>query len=564
MAEDNKIPLEVEVDGVEQSINSLKELRTAVKAAKDEQVKAAAAYGESSKQYKQATQRVSELTDKVDDLTDSTKSLQGSGVERASAGFNLLGEGLRNLDFDKVKVGLTAMKTALAAVGIGLIVQAVMYLVENFKELSEGSGVVAKALQFVGSIITSVTDKIAEFTDYLGLTNTALDKLGDSIVTNANAAKDALAGQTAEYDRQIAVAKASGQNSVDLEKAKQQAIIDTNKALIEQTIAYVRGGGVLKEEQKKLLTEQMEAIKNAVTTQKVIEITHTADLKKENDTRLADKKKQYDDELAARNAQFAKELQMRVDNSNLLATIDEQKRLEEKAKQDAWMEEAALATDEGEAQKITSQNLTQQLKDDQRKQDLEDYKTNYASQLQIAQATTQSLQSLSDLFFTVKNRNLQKGTAAELKAAEQQFKINKALAITSAVISGIQGVINALSAQSVIPEPFGTILKVASAVGIGIAAAANVAKIASTKFSVSGGGGGGGAALPSAPPIPAPPSISTQDNNTNKGTSFDENGKRIGGEEQKQPVIQVKATVGVNEVADKQNRVDTLEKQSTF
>lgn len=172
--------------------------------------------------------------------------------------------------------------------------------------------------------------------------------------------------------------------------------------------------------------------------------------------------------------------------------------------------------------------------------------------------------SFNDFSFSVKNKNLQKGTAAELKAAEQQFKINKALAITSAVISGIQGVINALSAQSVIPEPFGTILKVASAVGIGIAAAANVAKIASTKFDAGGGGGGGSASAVTSVPIPAPPTINTPAANTNQGTTFDESGKKIGGEDKKQPVIQVKATVVETEVTDTQKRVDTLNKQSTF
>ena len=187
--------------------------------------------------------------------------------------------------------------------------------------------------------------------------------------------------------------------------------------------------------------------------------------------------------------------------------------------------------------------------------------------LNAAQMTSQSMQNLSDAFFAVKNRNLQKGSAAERKSAEQQFKVNKALAIQSAVITGIQGVMNALSAQSVLPEPAATILRVATAVGVGIAAAANIAKIASTKFDAGGGGGGGGAAaLPSAPPIPSPPSISTQQNNTSQSTSFDETGKRIGGDNEKQmtPVIQVKATVGVDEVSSKTNRVETLEKQSTF
>src|SRR3989304_3052834 len=83
--------------------------------------------------------------------------------------------------------------------------------------------------------------------------------------------------------------------------------------------------------------------------------------------------------------------------------------------------------------------------------------------------------------------NTRKGSAEEEKAARQQFKINKALAIQSAVISGIQGVVNALSAHSV-----------------GIAAATNVAKIAATQFTLNGGGESSGVAVPASPSSASP------------------------------------------------------------
>lgn len=114
----------------------------------------------------------------------------------------------------------------------------------------------------------------------------------------------------------------------------------------------------------------------------------------------------------------------------------------------------------------------------------------------ISNQSISAMQGLSDLFFSIKMANVKKGSEAELKAAKQQFKINKALAIASATISTIQGVINALTAQSVIPEPYGTILKVVSAVAVGAAGAANIAKISSQQFE---GGGGGGAVTPTAP-----------------------------------------------------------------
>jgi hypothetical protein len=74
------------------------------------------------------------------DLNDSSKSLKGSGFEMLKQGFSQIREGLMNLDFDKVKVGLTGMgsgftsmgqqakaaftgiKGAIAATGIGLLV----------------------------------------------------------------------------------------------------------------------------------------------------------------------------------------------------------------------------------------------------------------------------------------------------------------------------------------------------------------------------------------------------------------------------------------------------------
>ena len=562
MAED-KIAVEIEVKGSEESIQSMKDFKAAIKAAKDEQLKAAAAFGEGSDEFVKASKKVSALKDKMDDLNDSTRSLKGSGIERASEGFNQLGEGLRNLDFDKVKVGLVAMKSALAAVGIGLIVQAVMYLVENFDSLSKGSGVLAKVLRGVGDVITTVTDYIYKFTDAIGLTNSELDKMGESVVENANKAKEALASQTAEYDRQISVAKASGKSAVDLEIAKQQAIIDTNKALVEQTIAYIRQGGVLDEEQKKLLTSQLEAIKNAVTQQQVIEIGHAQKLKEENDKRLADKQKFLDDEFKLKNDAFIRELDAKIKSDEMIAAYEaEQKAIRDaqKAADDAqFLADAQAQSEQVQAIAFSEADFKKQL----RANELEDFKTNYNAQLNTAQSLTSSLQSLSDTYFYFKRKNLEKGSAEDLKQAKKQFDINKGIAIASATISGIQGVVNALSAQSVIPEPFGAILKGVTAVAVGAAAVANISKIASQKFDAGGGGGGGASAVASVA-VPAPPTINTPSANTNSSTSFDETGKKVGGDKEVKPTIKVESTVSVTEINDKQDRVKALETQSTF
>jgi hypothetical protein len=178
----------------------------------------------------------------------------------------------------------------------------------------------------------------------------------------------------------------------------------------------------------------------------------------------------------------------------------------------------------------------------------------------IFEATKQgldSIQAVTDIAFKNKLANVKKGSKEEEAILKKQFELNKAFQIAGAIMNGIQGVL----AITTVPD---FTLGVATALRIGTQialAATSVAKIASTKFeggNASAGGGGGSAPMPS---IPAPPTIATSANNTNQTTSFDENGKNL---DFKQPTINVTATVGVDEIANKTNRVSVLEQQSTF
>jgi len=107
------------------------------------------------------------------------------------------------------------------------------------------------------------------------------------------------------------------------------------------------------------------------------------------------------------------------------------------------------------------------------------------SKFEIAKLAVESMMSLNDLL-----------TTTGILKAEESFKVGKALAIAQTTISTIMGVQEALGAKSVIPEPFGSALKTANAIAIGVAGAANIAKIAATKFNK---GGGGSAPSPTAP-----------------------------------------------------------------
>ena len=112
-----KIGIEVEVKGAEKSISSFKDLKTAIKAAKDEQILMSEKFGSTSKEATEAAKKVSALKDKVDDLNDSSKTLKGTGFEMLKGGFAQIREGLMTLDFDKVKTGLISMTAGFQSMG---------------------------------------------------------------------------------------------------------------------------------------------------------------------------------------------------------------------------------------------------------------------------------------------------------------------------------------------------------------------------------------------------------------------------------------------------------------
>ncbi len=124
----------------------------------------------------------------------------------------------------------------------------------------------------------------------------------------------------------------------------------------------------------------------------------------------------------------------------------------------------------------------------------------YNAKLEVAKRFNEGLQGLSDLTFSVLSANDTKYSADYVKHARQQFKINKAIAMSGAIITGIQSVMAAYANGMKNPIPLlGPATATIYAVAAGIGAAANVAKIAATQFDASqfqapstGGGAAGG------------------------------------------------------------------------
>jgi len=512
-----------------------------------------------SAEWKKLSKAINETEGRIGDINDSFNTLRGSGIERVQSSFGLLKQGLLSFDFGKIGIALKGLGAAFKAVLPFAIIEGFLYLKEHFDDLSKGSGILAQALRLVGVVIDKIGEGINWLTDKLNLTNTALDDMGEAIKSSADKAKDALEGQNAEYDRQIRVAKAAGKSTIALEKAKQQAIIDTNLAVARQIEAFVRAGGEFDEEKRKLLTASLEAIKGAKVTEFEIEQNYTKELKAEYKKRSDDKKKELDDLFNAALADQERDEALRTKKLEK-EKADAQKLEEDRAKLRKQMQDQEFA-DQIAQNKLEEEEL---LNGDKRRAEAREKerqeKLNDANlQLQIASDVAKSIESLNDTVFAIKMAKVKKGSAEEEKLARRQFQINKALQLTLATIDGAKAITASLAAAplfvGVSPNPAGIAGLAAAITNSALA----ITTIATKQYQPSGGGdtslpsvsGNVGGGNVSAPNTQAPTTGSQP------FTRLDESGRN-------QSLPTVKAYVVESEMTDKQKRVGRLESQASF
>jgi len=536
-----KTVISIEVEGTGKAINSIKELKAELKAAQS-----AALNGDGK-----AAKRVAELKDKMDDLKDTTKSLQGSGVEKISSSFSLLGQGFKDFDTDKIATGFKGVGSAMKAIPIFLLIEGISYLVENWKELSEGNGFIAKSLQFLGSIFTAIIDQIYAFTDALGLTNSELDKQGEAMKANAEKGKEALTGQIAEFDRQMTVAKAAGKSTVEIEKLKQKAIIDTNLEIARGIEAHVRAGGQFTDQMKKDLSASLEMIKNAKVQEYVITETDNTAKKEQYKKHLEDKEKLEEEKQKREDAIAKGNKKLEQDRREQ----DKKYQAEEDAEEAALAERNKKALDEKHKRQIEQDN--QDVKDFQDKEAAKTKaeKNRVDGGFALAKTSLESTQALSDIFFANKLSKAKKGSAEETAIAKKQFEVNKALQIAQAVMQGAQAVLAAYASGSAIPI-VGAVAGPLYAVAAGLVAIKNIQTIKNAQF---GGGApaapdtsGGNVSIPSSNGTPniAPPT-SQQPSTTFTGNVNNNY----------QPV---KAFVTETDIRHSSKRIDTLQSQATY
>ena len=225
-----KIGIEVEVKGAEKSISSFKDLKTAIKAAKDEQIAMTSKFGEGSIEATKAGQKLAGLKDKVEDLNDSTKSLKGSGVEKLTSSFRLLGEGIGTFDFDKIKTGFKGVGAAMSAIPIFLIIEGLKLLWDNFDKITAMFDTTTASEKALAEATKEVSGELSKVLEGVQKVEGAFDSFNKGTISKDETLKiyNETLGESLGYTNDLSVAESNFIANKDKYIEAQQAKITAN------------------------------------------------------------------------------------------------------------------------------------------------------------------------------------------------------------------------------------------------------------------------------------------------------------------------------------------------
>jgi hypothetical protein len=571
-----------------QSISSLKELKDAIKAAKDEQIAMANKFGATSQEAINASKNLAELKNKVDSLNDSSKSLKGSGFEMLKQGFGQIREGLMNLDFDKVKIGLTGMgagftsmattakaaftgiKGAIAATGIGLLVIALGTIYAYWDDIK---GVVS-------GLTTEQKRLNAEAEKNVKIAQDNLDIISEQeniLKLQGKTEKEILNMKIAATDEAIKFSIIK----LEEQKATKQAQIDAakrNREILDGAIAFVtkplmlllkgidsagkafgKDFGLAKGFKGSIGNLIVDPVKVEADLNGSIAAQEKALRKLQNDRagheiRIDDIGKEGNEKREATQKAF--------DDARIQAAKDleaELKAIRDEAANQLILDEAALLDSFAESQ-LTEQQREQNAiyekyydiitAKEKNGEDILELETNLAKEIAAVQEKygKESADKEKDRKKALQSFNVgmaQQGLQVIADAAGEGTALAKAAAIAQATISGVQGVQNAFtSANANIPataSSFGA-YPVTMAALAGVFAAANIAKIAS-----------GSPASPS--DAPPPPSTTTPAPQMMSGAF------QLGGGVKPEPM---KAFVVTDEMSNSQSQLANIRRRATI
>jgi chemotaxis protein histidine kinase CheA len=511
-----EVVIEVDIQGTPK----VESMRTQMRKLREE----LARLPEGTAEFNRVQRQLGDLKDRMDDLGKSVNTVSGAPLERLNNSMSMIGSSILSLDFENALTGIKGMTSAMKDFKFGdlakgaksfggtmfdlgktllmnpifLLVSVLAAIILNFDKLVNAGGLVGKVFGFIKEQIDFVIDGITDFLNWTGLIDTEASaraeeakKRNEEMVADLQKANDAVQkmrddlarGRMTErqreladiqkwYDDQLWLARGNAdlQNEIgELARKKRDEINDKYDQIEADKRKKKRDEEAKKQkEDSQKVQDEMDALQEKWYQEDLDRAKKQQDLLNQIKREAIDEEESLSQEIQnIRQGAQATELQNLQDE--YFAKIELAKKY--------GLDSAALEQDLKDKQKAINDKYRQE--EEQKEKDLQ------KSKFEIAKLAVESMMSLNDLL-----------TTTGILKAEESFKVGKALAIAQTTISTIMGVQEALGAKSVIPEPFGSALKTANAIAIGVAGAANIAKIAATKFNK---GGGGSAPSPTAP-----------------------------------------------------------------
>lgn len=342
-------------ENTDKTINKLKELKNAYKEALSE-----AAGGSEV-----AAKRAGELKDQINDLNESVKNFAaGSKFEQLGNIFGSLGGKLKNLDFEgaaedaarfaqvtksltlkEATKGISDLGSAFLSLGkaiitnpIFLIGAAIVAIGAAIFALKDKVKIIGDAFDAFGRGLETVKDLLTDIADAFGFIDKEALETGETLKKFSDDVSASLTKTVGKYDALIAISKAAGLDTIEIERRKQEAIIKTNSLIIQGYVDALKSGKIkeLTDEQKKAITEGLEANKKA---QLELDVLRAGEIKKE-----AEAKKQSNEERKKANEQRLKDEKDAWDKLN--KELQEKYRIYIQNVKDAEAELAAIRTKE--------------------------------------------------------------------------------------------------------------------------------------------------------------------------------------------------------------------------
>lgn len=470
--------IKVETGGAEKEVKDLKDGIQGVGTATEGSI---AQLKELKKQLKNAaagSEEFKALYNQIDDLEDKIKGSKKASsdwidtLESAGGPIGALGAGL-----NKAKVATTSFSAALKATGIGLVIAAVAGLTAAFAK-NEGAmkklepimtqfgrilnGILAALEPVINAVIEFATDALPYVTQGFEVAYSAMSSFLQGLGLLGSAVKKFISGDfSGAWD--------DAKKSVSEFGTRYEA---ANKRFIEGTKELTSAE---KEEQERRLAQQKEAAEKAEQIRKAAE-------EKRKQEEL-DKQKW---DLERKEAQFKADQEEKEYGDQLIAEAE---------KADA--ERAAKAQkDREDALKVRTQLIINNYNNDKKLKEQEKINDD-----KLAQDKINNIKAI--------------GNATEALGAiiGQQTTAGKALGVATALINTYTGASEVIRAKSVLPEPFGTIQKIASVAAIIATGIKSVKSIMGVQVPSTKGSSGGGGAMPSIPTMnvgaPLSPTMAT-------------------------------------------------------